>query len=153
MSVMDEGYPSQSRPGETNDIAHAFPTGRAQDSHLARDARDYDAHGIPVKVRGDLSIGNAEDLLQLFREALSRHPQLVMDFAEVETCDTAVLQLICSLRKTLLQSGQRFRLAAIAPAIEHAAAAIGLPIQAWTSVAETAADDPSAGPGGSGSGL
>jgi anti-anti-sigma factor len=91
-----------------------------------------DGSDCKVKVSGELSIENAEELLQLFTEALCHNPELVVDFTEVQTCDTAVLQLICSLRKTTARDGQRFRIAALSPAIEDAAAAIGLSVREWT---------------------
>ncbi len=105
----------------------------------------------PLRIDGDLSIRNTEDLHRRFSTALEAGGGMVVDFAGVEACDAAALQLICSVSKTAARRGQGFRVTALAPAIEEAAAAIGLAVQ------ELMGADPAGGsgpvPGGSGCGL
>jgi anti-anti-sigma factor len=100
-------------------------------------------------LNGELSIRNAEELHKLFVAEIGRCPKLIVDLSDVYACDTAALQLICSLRKTAVQRGQRFRIAALSPAVEAAAAALGLPIQELTGADQAGAD---AAPGGAGRG-
>jgi len=79
-----------------------------------------------MKVRGELSIQCADDLHRLFTESIGRDVDLVLDLSEVQTCDTAALQLICSLRKTAVRRGRGFRIAALSPAIELTVSALGM---------------------------
>ena len=84
--------------------------------------------GSPVSLAGEWNIGNAEELHQLLTQALERGPDVTLDLAGVTACDTAALQLLCSLRKTAIERGQRFSIAALSPAIVEIAAALGLPL-------------------------
>ena len=101
---------------------------------------DRDPEQSRVKITGELSIRNVAELHQRLGESLGRGPDLVLDFTQVESCDTAGLQLICSLRKTAVQRGLRFRVATMSPAIEATAAALGFALQKST-VAERAGGD------------
>lgn len=93
---------------------------------------DRDAGQSQVQNTGELSIRNAAEWHQFLGESLGRGPELVLDLTQVETCDTAGLQLICSLRKTAALRGVRIRIAAMSPAIEATATAVGLAIQEFT---------------------
>lgn len=99
----------------------------------------------PLQVDGELDIRGLDELHRLFAEVLGRGPDIVVDLAGVQACDTAALQLICSLRKTAVERGQRLHVAALSPAIENIAAALGLPIQELTGANE-------AGPAAKGTG-
>jgi anti-anti-sigma regulatory factor len=77
----------------------------------------------------DLTIENAEDLRQFLVAALERSSEPALDFSAVRDCDTAGLQLICSLRKTATERGQQLRITAISPLVQAAAAEIGLPME------------------------
>jgi anti-anti-sigma regulatory factor len=81
-----------------------------------------------LAIEGELSIANAKDLHQLLSGFPGQGPDLVVDLAGVRECDAAALQLIWSLRQTAIARCQRLRIAALSPAVEKAAAAIGLPI-------------------------
>lgn len=83
----------------------------------------------PTALDGEWSIGNAEELRQLLMESLTRGPDVILDLSGVQACDTAVLQLICSVRKSAVERRRRFQIAALSPAVEEAAAALGLPIR------------------------
>ena len=80
----------------------------------------------PLKIAGGLTIGATPELHQAFAEYAGRSPDIVLDLSGVHACDTAGLQLICSLRCTAAQARRRFHIAALSPEIEEAAAALGL---------------------------
>ena len=87
-----------------------------------------DPNNIDVTLRGELGIGNAEDLHRMFRDSLTRNAGIEVDLSAVESCDAAVLQLLCSLRKSATVRGLRFRVSAVSQPIEAAAAALGIPL-------------------------
>lgn len=80
----------------------------------------------PLKIAGDQTIGAASALHRQFAEYAGRGHDIVLDLSEVHACDTAGLQLICSLRATAAQAQRSFHIAALSPEIEEAAAAVGL---------------------------
>jgi anti-anti-sigma factor len=82
----------------------------------------------PLTLSGEWSIDNAEELRKFLADSLESGPDVILDLSGVLACDTAGLQLICSLRQTAVQRGGRLRIAALSPAIEETAAALGLPI-------------------------
>src|SRR5215813_11325144 len=98
---------------------------------------------ISLQVDGDMTIGRAGELLELLTRSLNQDGEVVADFSRVEVCDAAGLQLICSWYKTSKEQGRLIRTRTLSPAIESAAAALGLAIQ------ELACGEP----GGAGCGL
>jgi anti-anti-sigma regulatory factor len=106
-------------------------------------ARGLYAHAVcapaqdPLKLTGELTIRDVDELRRLFTSVLNRNSKLVVDFSEVEDCDAAALQLICSLQKTAVRDGLRLEYAPLSPAIEAAAAALGLALKDLTAVADS----------------
>lgn len=82
----------------------------------------------PLTFGGEWSIGNAEELRKLLTGFLEPGPDVILDLSAVQACDTAAMQLICSLHRTGIDRGQHIRIAALSPAIVETAAALGLPI-------------------------
>ena len=87
---------------------------------------DDPAPEVAINIDGNWTIANAADLMELLVRSLAQKADLVADFTGVLECDTAVLQLICSWRRTAVQRGRRVRITAWSPAIESAAAALGV---------------------------
>lgn len=83
----------------------------------------------PLKITGDLTIASATAQHAALAAFITRASDLALDLSEVHECDTAGLQLIYSLRKTILQRNQRLHIVAVSPEIQELAAALGLPIQ------------------------
>ena len=79
-----------------------------------------------IRIDGELNIAHAASVQRQLLAAAGRGQRAVLDFSAVSGCDTAGLQLICSLRKAA------FRVAEISAAIEAAAGAIGLPLSELT---------------------
>lgn len=107
----------------------------------------------PLNIDGELSIRNLDELHKLFVDAIDQDADLAIDFAKAEACDTAALQLIISLRKTSIQRGRRFRIVALSPVIQQAAAALGIPIEELTGTHEDSAVNDSSASGGAGVGV
>ena len=79
-----------------------------------------------LKVVGTLEIGVAEELHNALREFVGRESRPVVDLSQVDACDTAALQLLCSARKTAEGAGKTFELGGVSAAIRNASAALGL---------------------------
>lgn len=117
--MINKGSCSQSRPEEVEDDAHAVTPSPSAVGELT------------VKVEGEFSIRNADDLRAFLADSLARSPDLglVVDLGDVPTCDAAALQLIWSLGKSAAACGKRLRLGAVSEAVASTAAALGLPFQ------------------------
>ncbi|HUA57276.1 MAG TPA: STAS domain-containing protein [Verrucomicrobiae bacterium] len=85
------------------------------------DSADKPRPALPIA--GELTIQTVDQIHKLLVDSIRRTPNLRIDFSAVDTCDTAGLQLICSL---CAPPGPQ--IAALSPAIESAAAEIGLAI-------------------------
>ena len=146
---MDEVSCSQSLPEPATEVPKtAMPDGAGNRLEVCPAVHaDSVAGDVPLEVGGEWGIGNADELRKLFAESLDRNPDLVVDLAGVQACDTTVLQLICSLRKTALQRGQRVRIVGLSAAVESAGVALGLPVREWTGDAGPGAEHFSAVPG------
>jgi anti-anti-sigma regulatory factor len=92
--------------------------------------RDYaDRSFVKRAFAGEWSIGNAGELRQFLSGYLEMGPEVALDLAGVQACDTAALQLICSFRRSALERGVHLRIAAWPPAIVELAGALGLPLE------------------------
>ncbi len=86
-----------------------------------------DENGCLLKLAGSLDIGSAEELRKALQDSLSGGPALSLDLSELEGCDAAVLQLVCSACKTGERLSKPVRIQHLSPGVEAACAAIGLP--------------------------
>ena len=84
----------------------------------------------PLKIAGEQSIRNADELQKVLAEHLDRGLRVVLDLSEVQVCDATTLQLFCALRQSAIHRRQYFHITSISPAIVEAAAALGLPMEA-----------------------
>jgi len=85
-----------------------------------------------VRITGEITVQNATEVHHRFAGAVERAGDLLVDLSQVESCDTAGLQLICSLRKAAIASGCHLRLESLSSAIRDAAGGIGLPLAELT---------------------
>jgi anti-anti-sigma factor len=88
----------------------------------------------PVQVRGELHISEAQELRSALIGELAAVSRLVLDLSEVDSCDTASLQLLCSLQKSAQCDGKELRLLAPSAAIHNATSVLGLSIEDLTSI-------------------
>jgi anti-anti-sigma factor len=91
-----------------------------------------DAHGTFVKFSGSLNISCAVPMQRALLDALHGPQQPVMDLSEVEQCDTASAQLLCSALRTAASGDRRFHVTGISEAVRQTIDILGLPFQELT---------------------
>jgi anti-sigma B factor antagonist len=80
-----------------------------------------------LALSGELGIVDAAALRLQWLTALAEHPgDLTLDLSAVEACDSAGVQLLLALRRSLLSQGRSLRVGAAAPAVRQALATYGL---------------------------
>lgn len=88
-----------------------------------------------MRVQGDLHINEVEELRSaLIRALAAATPALVLELSGVDNCDTASLQLLCSLQKSAEKSGKELRITAPSAAIREASATLGLSLEALRNI-------------------
>ncbi|HLK65453.1 MAG TPA: STAS domain-containing protein [Bryobacteraceae bacterium] len=101
--------------------------GRLQIGHKEIAVRvTKDESGRVLKIAGSLDIGVAEELHRALRDFVCQESGAALDLTEVDECDTAVLQLFYSARKTLEGSGRSIQFAGLSHAVRQAGADLGL---------------------------
>jgi anti-anti-sigma factor len=85
-----------------------------------------DESGDVLKLAGSIEISGAKELQDSLRDFIAGTARAIVDLSEVDACDTAVLQLLYSARKTAERSGTQFEFARLSAAIRDASAALGL---------------------------
>ena len=84
-----------------------------------------DESGV-LKLSGPLEISDAVELQQALRELLDTAAKPVVDLSEVDACDTAALQLLCSARRTAGPSGKPYSVRGVPDAIRQCSEGLGL---------------------------
>lgn len=87
-----------------------------------------------VRLQGDLRISEAEELRRTLIGELTESSTLKLDLSEVSSCDTATVQLLCSLRKSADRDGKQLQISAPSAALCEASAILGLSLEALTNV-------------------
>jgi len=85
-----------------------------------------------VKLRGDLHISNAEDLRKALIVELASTSALVLELSEVDSCDSASLQLLCSLKKSAEACGKVVSVTGQSTAMVDTCSMIGFPLKDLT---------------------
>lgn len=70
---------------------------------------------IRLRVHGDVSIQSAQACLEVLRDFQRRGNDLRLDLDDVASADISFLQLICSLHRTCLKSGQHLTISGDMP--------------------------------------
>ena len=104
--------------------------------HVAKNTPD----GL-LKLEGALHISTADELRNVLAEVLARAPELALDLSEVDACDTAALQLLCSARRSAAQLNKQLRLTAISDTVAEAGVALGLSLEDSTIAAPSHAPE------------
>ena len=91
-----------------------------------------DDSGRVLKIAGALDIGEAEELHRVLRDFLCGESSAVVDLSEVEACDTAALQLLCSARKTAARASRPLQFSGISAAVRNTASELGLSLAGWS---------------------
>jgi anti-anti-sigma factor len=80
-----------------------------------------------IALGGELGIVDAAALREQLRQALALGPgDLALDLSDVQACDSAGVQLLLSLRRSLAERGDALQLLNPAEPVRHALATLGL---------------------------
>ena len=82
-------------------------------------------HGV-LEIRGDLHISDAEVLRNALLGELTTSFPVAIDLSAVDSCDTASLQLLCSLVKSAERDGRNLIISTPSSAVREASATLGL---------------------------
>lgn len=82
-----------------------------------------------LRARGDLHISEAEELKAALLRELAASPAVVLDLSDVNSCDAASFQLLCSLRKSAERDGKQYRIAARSAAVREECAILGISLE------------------------
>ena len=109
--------------------AAAAPGDELQTGAAVEPADEQRSSCTPLKITGDLTIAAATAQQAKLAGSICQGSGIALDLSEVHECDTAGLQLIYSLRRTLLQGKDRVQIVAVSAEIQELAAVLGLQIQ------------------------
>jgi anti-anti-sigma factor len=77
-------------------------------------------------ISGALHLSEAAELRQALADWLEREPVLQLDLSEVNACDAASMQLLCSLRHSACLANKQLCVVAVSRAVAEADEALGL---------------------------
>lgn len=92
-----------------------------------------DESGGVLRLAGGLGICETEQLHRTLVEALNKASSLTLDLSEVETCDTAALQLLYSARITAERSGKSIKIQGASQPVLATCETLGVPVEALSS--------------------
>jgi anti-anti-sigma factor len=92
-----------------------------------------DEKGV-LRAQGDLHISEIEETRSTLIRELNEAPRLVLDLSEVNSCDAASFQLLCSLQKSAERDGKQLRILSPSAAMHEASATLGLSLEDLTCV-------------------
>jgi len=87
-----------------------------------------------VCARGDLHISEVEVLRTALLSELAAAPALQLDLSGVSSCDTASLQLLCSLHTSARRVGKQLRIVSPSAVLREASAILGLSLEEPTNL-------------------
>lgn len=131
-AVFDPRSPSGTTGASPIGAGAAAPTDELQ-TRTAETAGEQPDPCAPLKITGDLTIASATAQHAILAGFIAQGCG-TLDLSEVHECDTAGLQLIYSLRRTVLQRKERLQIVAVSPEIYELADALGLQIQELSDV-------------------
>jgi anti-anti-sigma regulatory factor len=82
-----------------------------------------------LRLGGDLHIGDVEALRSALLMELAASPALELELSGVERCDTASLQILCSLGRSADRDGKGLRLHGTPAALSEPGAILGLSLE------------------------
>lgn len=90
---------------------------------------DPGANSTALKLEGALNISSAEVLQEVMGRYAGQASHLRLDLSEIEACDAAGLQLLCSLRSSAAASGKSLRIVAVSEPFTVLARALGVSVE------------------------
>ncbi len=84
-----------------------------------------------LQVSGDLHIQGSQEFRQLLLREVESEPTnaLRLDLSAVDRCDTASLQLLCSLAKSVKNAGKEFYISSPSVAVREVSKLLGLSLK------------------------
>ncbi|MFO1498356.1 MAG: STAS domain-containing protein [Verrucomicrobiota bacterium] len=92
-----------------------------------------DEQNETLRLTGDLDIYAADQVRTSLIERLASGGGLVLDLAQVASCDATGLQVLCALQKTATENGRRVRLEQLPDAVRECCAGLGVPLSMFIS--------------------
>ena len=87
---------------------------------------DKDESASVLRISGALRINQVDELHTALRDLFFTASRPVIDLTQVNECDTAALQLLCSARHTAERLTRSFEMVGVSDAIRDASVALGL---------------------------
>ena len=84
-----------------------------------------------LKVAGGLDVSGAAALRDSLRDWLTEQPELLVDLSGADSCDAAVLQVLCAARKSAARLGKPFQVISPSATLLETSAALGLRLEDW----------------------
>lgn len=85
-----------------------------------------------LKISGSLHVSDADELCHGLRDQLAERAEVILDLSEVDSCDTACLQLFYAARNSALRQQKPFRVTALSSAIVDTGKVLGMPLELLT---------------------
>jgi anti-anti-sigma regulatory factor len=121
--------------------AAAAPGDELQTGAAVEPAGEQHNSCAPLKIKGDLTIAAATPQHATLAGIIGQGSEVALDLSGIHECDTAGLQLIYSLQRSILQRKELLQIVAVSPEIQELAAALGLQIQELSHVRDAGAVD------------
>lgn len=83
------------------------------------------SEGTTIDCGERLSIEHVEEMLPVLEKSLNESMGIVLDGSRIQYCDTAGLQLVLSLQKTLSKTGHGVQWKAVSPVLLETAGYLG----------------------------
>lgn len=87
---------------------------------------------IRIPIKGPLTVYTAEGIRDTILGQIHSKEGLIVDLAEVDSCDCAGLQLLCATHKSGCMNGQSIRLVNLSKPIIKAADELGLDLREYS---------------------
>ena len=81
-----------------------------------------------LHLQGDLHISDVEELRTVLIGRLETASELVLDLSGVDRCDTASLQLLCSVKKSAERDRKQLCISSLSPVVREVCTMTGLPL-------------------------
>jgi anti-anti-sigma factor len=89
-----------------------------------------------LEVSGEFTLPTIDQWRTRLIEHLMQNPELALDLHAVNSCDTASLQLLCSVRKSALRLNKSFLITALSDELSQTITALGLSLKEGSPLAE-----------------
>ena len=86
----------------------------------------YDESNLELRFDGSLTIQSTEEAQPALVADLAKHTPETIDLTKIKACDTAGVQFLVALEKSLERAGKPFRITAVSDVVRETAASLGV---------------------------